>query len=144
MTTADLRKARTMLADRLDRAESIHLDGGGVALTAHWRDGGQKLFYTLDAVNEYVTTCVTPDRLNTKGTDHMTVFEIEPVLTRPTIMSVLIETPDGNRKTVTALGQTVREAAECAERDQECKAMSVHVEGWIDVDENSGRSPNGA
>ena len=54
MTTREIKQAMKLLADHTDRTETIILDTGGQALTAHWLDGGQRLFYTLDAVRLHV------------------------------------------------------------------------------------------
>ncbi|WP_013626616.1 hypothetical protein [Rubinisphaera brasiliensis] len=55
MTKAETKAAATLLADRADRTETVKTDTSW-AVTAYWRDGGQKLFYSLDAVREHVET----------------------------------------------------------------------------------------
>lgn len=61
MTQPELNTAIRILCSRCDRLSSIHLDTGGYALTAHWRDGGQRLFYSLDDVQsvsrDYADRC---------------------------------------------------------------------------------------
>lgn len=55
MTKQETKQAEKMLADRTDRVEVCGADTeGGLALTAHWIDGGQKLFYTLDQVRDHI------------------------------------------------------------------------------------------
>lgn len=55
MNAREIKQAIKLLAGRTDRVETIGLDTGGQALTAHWRDGGQKIFYTLDSVRQHVS-----------------------------------------------------------------------------------------
>ena len=55
MKQSELKHAEKMLEGRTDRVESIGADTeGGFALTAYWRDGGQRLFYTIREVEEHV------------------------------------------------------------------------------------------
>lgn len=55
MTTAEIKTAQELLADHTDRTEVIGAeDGSGLYLTAYWLGGGQKLFYTLDQVRDYI------------------------------------------------------------------------------------------
>lgn len=54
MTTSEAKQAEQMLADRVERTETIAVDGGGVALTAYWTDGGQKMFYSLESVEQHI------------------------------------------------------------------------------------------
>lgn len=54
MTRAEINLAKTLLADRADRTETIGSDtDGGLSLTVHWTDGGQKIFHTIDEVQEF-------------------------------------------------------------------------------------------
>jgi hypothetical protein len=50
----EIKTAKKLLADRVGRFETIGIDNGGTALTAHWVDGGQKLFYTLEEVAGFI------------------------------------------------------------------------------------------
>lgn len=55
MTKQEIKIAKSLLAGHTDRIEVIGAeDGSGLYLTAYWLGGGQKLFYTLDAVREYL------------------------------------------------------------------------------------------
>lgn len=54
MTRQELEQAKGLLAERAERFEAAGVDGGGWCLTAHWHGGGQKLFYSLDTVNEWL------------------------------------------------------------------------------------------
>lgn len=55
MTKQEIKIANSLLADHTDRTEVISAyDGSGLYLTAYWLDGGQKLFYTLEQVREYL------------------------------------------------------------------------------------------
>lgn len=63
MKRAEIARCVKLVGDRLDRYETIGLDTGGYALTVHWIDGGQKLFYTYDQVRAWVA-----DRQKTSGT----------------------------------------------------------------------------
>lgn len=58
MTKAQTKTARAQLRDYADRVETIGTEHGW-AITAHWRDGGQQVFYTLDAVRERVREIAT-------------------------------------------------------------------------------------
>lgn len=51
MTREEITTATEMLTGRCDRIETCGDDSeGGLCLTAHWIDGGQKLFHTLGEV----------------------------------------------------------------------------------------------
>mgnify|MGYP000241215797 CR=1 FL=1 len=67
-----------------------------------------------------------------EGTEPM-IVDLKPLDARESIMLVLIELPSGQRKTVTALGRTPADAVRVAECEHDGRALSVHVEGWIDV-----------
>lgn len=54
MNKKDLVKAENLLADRVDRFDHMGDGKGGTALTAHWVNGGQRLFYTLAQVEEFI------------------------------------------------------------------------------------------
>jgi hypothetical protein len=54
MTKSEISKAKALLSDRTQRTETVAVDGGGWALTAYWTDGGQKMFYSLDAVRDHI------------------------------------------------------------------------------------------
>lgn len=55
MTQQEIKKAKKLLANHVERTEISTLDGGGFAITAHWSDGsGQKVFYALDRVVEHI------------------------------------------------------------------------------------------
>jgi hypothetical protein len=55
MNLQEIAQAETLLQDRVDRNERTGTDTeGGWALTAHWLDGGQRLFYTIDEVRDHV------------------------------------------------------------------------------------------
>lgn len=59
MTSSEVYTAREILYGRTDRTEETLIDGSDgreAALTAHWLDGGQKLFYSLDEVRQHVAT----------------------------------------------------------------------------------------
>ena len=62
MTHNEIKKARALLADHVDRTEVIGDGAGGQYLTAYWREGGQKLFYSLDAVEQHAQTVQTAHR----------------------------------------------------------------------------------
>jgi hypothetical protein len=60
MTWQEIKTATEMLKDRCDRTESCGDDSeGGYCLTAYWVDGGQKLFHTLEEVQQH---CVDRER----------------------------------------------------------------------------------
>ena len=55
MTKSETEQAAKLLADRTDRVETCGADTeGGWCLTAFWRDGGCRLFYSLDQVHQHV------------------------------------------------------------------------------------------
>lgn len=55
MNLADTRKAAKLLSERTHRSETIFADvDGGYAFTAFWNDGGQRLFYTLQDVCDFL------------------------------------------------------------------------------------------
>jgi hypothetical protein len=54
MTREELTKAEAMIAYGCERIEHCGDDSeGGWCLTAHWLDGGQKLFHTLEEVHRH-------------------------------------------------------------------------------------------
>lgn len=53
MTRDEIKSAIRLLEPRTDRIETA-ICGDGQCLTAHWRDGGQRLFYTLDGVRDWL------------------------------------------------------------------------------------------
>jgi len=55
MKKSEIKKALSMLGDRLDRSETAGIDSGGLCLTVFWRDGGQRLFYSLDEVEAWLS-----------------------------------------------------------------------------------------
>lgn len=54
MNKQEIAKAQQLLANRVDRFETI-IDGDGQSLTAHWVDGGQKMFATLYDVEQWLS-----------------------------------------------------------------------------------------
>jgi hypothetical protein len=54
MTKSEISKAKALLSDRTQRTETVAVDGGGWALTAYWNDGGQKMFYSIEAVLDHI------------------------------------------------------------------------------------------
>jgi hypothetical protein len=56
MKYRELKQAVRLLKDRIDRYETMGTDTGGWVLTAHWLDGGQTLFRTLEHVQSHVET----------------------------------------------------------------------------------------
>lgn len=53
MTKQEIAKAQQLLGSRVNRFETI-IDGPGQSLTAHWVDGGQKMFTTLYDVEQWL------------------------------------------------------------------------------------------
>lgn len=53
MTRDELQTAMALLEHRAERF-STAIYGDGQCLTAHWRDGGQRLFYSLDEVRGWL------------------------------------------------------------------------------------------
>jgi hypothetical protein len=65
MNKNETKKAERLLKDRTDRTETCGSDAkGGWCLTAHWVDGGQQLFHTLEQVRDYLES-----RYETKEND---------------------------------------------------------------------------
>lgn len=54
MTKSDIKKALSLLGDRVERSETMGVDGGGWCLTVFWVDGGQRLFYSLEQVESWL------------------------------------------------------------------------------------------
>jgi hypothetical protein len=54
MTQRELKTAERLLVDLTDHTQSVVLDGGGYAVTAYWRTGGQRLFTVLDFLRVYL------------------------------------------------------------------------------------------
>jgi hypothetical protein len=54
----EIKTAERLLAPYVERTETAILDSGGQCLTAHWVGGGQRLFYTLAAVQAWVASRV--------------------------------------------------------------------------------------
>lgn len=54
MLKSDIKKALSLLGDRVDRHDTAGIDGGGCCLTVFWRDGGQRLFYSLAEVESWL------------------------------------------------------------------------------------------
>jgi hypothetical protein len=54
MNKADIKKSLSLLGDRVGRSETAGIDGGGWCLTVFWRDGGQRLWYSLDDVAAWI------------------------------------------------------------------------------------------
>ena len=54
MTKQEINKAKELLNDRTERFEIASIDTGGLCLTAHWMGGGQKIFYSIHSVEEWL------------------------------------------------------------------------------------------
>ena len=55
MSKRETEKAARLLGGRAERVETCGDDSkGGWCLTAHWRDGGQRLFHTITQVQEFL------------------------------------------------------------------------------------------
>ena len=54
MTTSEANKAKALLSAITQRVETIAIDTGGVAVTAHWNEGGSKLFYDYNDLRQHV------------------------------------------------------------------------------------------
>ena len=54
MNKIEIAEAIDSLDDYAERAETAILDTGGQCLTAHWVGGGQKLFYTLRDIQNWI------------------------------------------------------------------------------------------
>lgn len=60
MTTHEINQAKRALQDFADRFETVSDGKGGNYLTAHWIEGGQKLFYSLNDVANHLETSGDP------------------------------------------------------------------------------------
>jgi hypothetical protein len=54
MTKQQIRRAIALLEAFAERIETAILDTGGQCITAHWLGGGQRLFYSIDSVVDWV------------------------------------------------------------------------------------------
>lgn len=54
MTKSEIKKALSLLGDRVERSQTAGIDGGGLCLTVFWDDGSQRLFYSLDEVHAWL------------------------------------------------------------------------------------------
>jgi hypothetical protein len=54
MTKSEIKKALSLLGDRVDRHDAAGIDGGGWCMTVFWRDGGQRLFHSLEEVESWL------------------------------------------------------------------------------------------
>lgn len=54
MTKQEIKSAEQLLSSRVDRTEIIGTGEGNFAITAYWLTGGQKIFHSLDHVQEHV------------------------------------------------------------------------------------------
>lgn len=77
MTKSDIKKALSLLGDRVERHDAAGIDGGGWCMTVYWRDGGQRLFYSLNEVESWLNGKQPPSvRKNiTQPADWWTAFE---------------------------------------------------------------------
>lgn len=58
MTKAEIQTAKTLLRDRTDRIETMgdeHATGGW-CVTAHWHDGGQQRFVSIDEIRTHIAS----------------------------------------------------------------------------------------
>lgn len=53
MNKQEIKKAEKILEPYTERTETVISDSGGQYITAHWIDGGQQLFCSLDQVIYY-------------------------------------------------------------------------------------------
>ncbi|MEW6249831.1 MAG: hypothetical protein AB1716_04230 [Planctomycetota bacterium] len=72
MTSNEVTQTRELLAAQADRTETIGDGKGGQYITAYWRDGGQRLFYSLAAVREHLglDDSLTPDDIAALAGEH--------------------------------------------------------------------------
>jgi len=63
MDTKTAKRVEKLLEARCDRIERASIDSGGVCVTAHWVDGGQRVFSSGKEVADWVEdrTGVRPD-----------------------------------------------------------------------------------
>lgn len=54
MTKSEIKKALSLLGDRVKQSETALVDGGGLCLTVFWSDGGQQLFYSVYEVESWL------------------------------------------------------------------------------------------
>lgn len=54
MNAKEIKRAIEMLDPYTERMETPAVDSGGQCLTAHWLGGGQKLFWSLRQVEEWL------------------------------------------------------------------------------------------
>lgn len=52
MNNREIEQAKKILRQQAERFSTM-IYGRGQCLTAHWTDGGQKIFYTLDSVKAF-------------------------------------------------------------------------------------------
>jgi hypothetical protein len=79
MTKSEIKKALSLLGDRVERNQTIGVYGGGLCLTVFWVDGGQRLFNSLHEVESWLDGKQAPSvRKNiTQPADWWQAFEAQ-------------------------------------------------------------------